>query len=42
MDRIFLAIIASALILLLGATGLSVIKYADLSHDRTVGFVGSR
>jgi hypothetical protein len=38
MDRIYLAIIASALLLLLGATGLYVTRTADLS----VGFSGAR
>ncbi|WP_256474026.1 hypothetical protein [Bradyrhizobium sp. 200] len=43
MDRIFLAIIVSALLLFLGASGLYVTRTADLmSHDRTVGFSGSR
>ena len=43
MDRIYLAIIASALLLLLGATGLYVTRTADLMpHARTVGFSGSR
>jgi hypothetical protein len=43
MDRIFLAIIVSALLLLLGATGLYVTKTAELMpHARAVGFSGSR
>ena len=43
MDRIFLAIIASALLLLLGATGLYVTQTADLTPPgRTVGFSGSK
>jgi hypothetical protein len=43
MDRIFLAIMVSALLLLLGATGLYVTKSADLMpHAGTVGFSGSR
>ena len=38
MDRIYLAIIASALLLLLGATSLYVTRTADLMpHARTVG-----
>jgi hypothetical protein len=38
MDRIYLAIIASALLLLLGAAGLYVTRTADLvPHARTVG-----
>jgi hypothetical protein len=42
MDRIYLAIIVSAL-LLLGATGLYVTRTADLMpHARTVGVSGSR
>jgi len=43
MDRIFLAIIASALLLLLGATGLYVTQTADLAPPgRTVGFSDSK
>jgi hypothetical protein len=43
MDRVFLAIIVSALLLFLGAAGVYVTKTAHLmSHDRTVGFSGSR
>lgn len=43
MDRVFLAIIASALLLFLGAAGIYVTRTADLmSHERTVGFSGSR
>ena len=43
MDRIYLAIIVSALLLLLGATGLYVTRTADLMpHARTVGVSGSR
>ena len=43
MERIYLAIIASALLLLLGAAGLYVTRTADLiPHARTVGFSGSR
>ena len=38
MDRIFLAIIACGVLLLLGAAGLYVTKTADLMHHaRTVG-----
>jgi hypothetical protein len=38
MDRVYLAIIASALLLLLGATSLYVTRTADLiPHARTVG-----
>ena len=41
MDRIFLAIIACGVLLLLGAAGLYVTKTADLMHHaRTVGFAG--
>lgn len=43
MDRIYLAIIVSALLLLLGATGLYVTRTADLMpRARTVGVSGSR
>jgi hypothetical protein len=43
MDRIYLAIIASALLLLIGAAGLFVTRSADLvHHDRTVGVAGTR
>jgi hypothetical protein len=43
MDRIFVAIIASALLMLLGATGLYVTKTADfMPHARTVGSSGPR
>ena len=43
MDRIFLAIIASALLLLFGASGMIVTRTADaLHHARTVGVAGSR
>jgi hypothetical protein len=43
MDHVFLAIIASALLLLLAATGLYVTRNAALLPDgRTVGLVGSR
>ena len=43
MDRIFLAIIASALLLLIGASGMIVTRTADaLHHARTVGVAGSR
>ena len=41
MDRIFLAIIACAVLLLLGAASLYVTKTADLMHHaRTVGVAG--
>ena len=41
MDRIYLAIIASAVLLLLGAASLYVTKTADLmNHARTVGVAG--
>ena len=41
MDRIYLAIIASAVLLLLGAASLHVTKTADLmNHARTVGMAG--
>ena len=40
MDRFYLAIIVSALLPLLGATGIFVTKTADLvPHARTVGVV---
>ena len=43
MERIYLAIIVSALLLLLGATGLYVTRTADIMpHARTVGVSGSR
>jgi hypothetical protein len=43
MDRFYLAIIVSALLLLLGATGIFVTRTADIvPHDRTVGVSGSR
>jgi hypothetical protein len=43
MDRLYLAIIVSALLLFLGAAGLYVTKTADLMpHARTVGFSGSK
>jgi len=43
MDRIYLAIIVSALLLLLGATGLYVTRTADIMpHARTVGVSGAR
>ena len=43
MDRMFLAIIASALLLLIGASGMIVTRTADaLHHARTVGVAGSR
>ena len=43
MDRIYLAIIVSALLLLLGATGLYVIRTADIMPDaRRFGVSGSR
>jgi hypothetical protein len=43
MDRFYLAIIVSALLLLLGATGIFVTRTADLMpHARTVGIAGSR
>jgi hypothetical protein len=38
----YLALIASALLLLLGATGLYVTRTVDLMPQRTVGFPGSR
>jgi len=42
MDRILFAIIACAVLLLLGAAGLYVTKAADLMHRaRTVGVAGS-
>ena len=38
MDRIYLAIIASAILLVLGVVGLFVIRTADLmTHARTIG-----
>ena len=41
MDRILLAIIASAVLLLLGAASLYVTNTADLmNHARTVGVAG--
>jgi len=43
MDRIWLAIIASAVLLLIGAASLYVIKTVDLMHYvRTVGVAGRR
>ena len=43
MDRFYLAIIVSALLLLLGATGIFVTRSADvMPHARTVGVAGSR
>ena len=43
MDRIYLAIIVSALLLLLGATGIFVTRTADIMpHDRTVGVARPR
>jgi hypothetical protein len=43
MDRICLAVIASALLLLIGAASLCVTKTADLMHHaRTVGVAGSK
>ena len=43
MDRFYLAIIVSALLLLLGATGIFVTKIANLvPHARTVDVAGSR
>jgi NADH:ubiquinone oxidoreductase subunit K len=43
MDRVYLAIIVSALLLLLGAAGVIVTKNADLMPPgRTVGVSGSR
>ena len=43
MDRFYLAIIVSALLLFLGATGIFVTRTADLMpHARTVGVAGSR
>jgi hypothetical protein len=42
MDRFYLAIIVSALLLLLGATGILVTRTADMPHDRTVGVARSR
>jgi hypothetical protein len=43
MDRIFLAMIAAALLLLLGAAGLTMTRTADLmNHARTVGVAGTR
>jgi hypothetical protein len=43
MDRIFLAIIAAALLLLLGAAGLAMTRTADIMHHaRTVGVAGTR
>ena len=42
-DRIYLAIIASAILLLLGAAGLYVTRTADLvPHARTIGAAGFR
>jgi hypothetical protein len=40
MDRIYLAIIASAVLLLLGAASLYVTKTADLMHHASVGVAG--
>ena len=37
MDRIFLAITVSALLLMIGAAGLYVIKTADLMPTGTIG-----
>jgi hypothetical protein len=43
MDRFYLAIIVSALLPLLGATGIFVTRTADLMPQaRTVGVAGSR
>jgi hypothetical protein len=43
MDRIYLTIIALALMLLLGAAGLFVTKVPDIVHHaRGVGVVGTR
>ena len=43
MDRFYLAIIVSALLLFLGATGIFVTRTADLMpHARTAGVAGSR
>jgi hypothetical protein len=43
MDRFYFAIIVSALLLLLGASGIFVTRTADLMpHARTVGIAGSR
>jgi hypothetical protein len=43
MDRFYLAIIVSALLLLLGVTGILVTRTADIMpHDRTVGVARSR
>ena len=43
MDRFYLAIIVSALLLLLGATGIFVTRTADIMpHDRTVGVASPR
>jgi hypothetical protein len=42
-DRVYLAIIVSALLLLLGAAGVIVTRNADLmTPGRTVGISGSR
>jgi hypothetical protein len=43
MDRVYLAVIVSAVLLLLGAAGIIVTKTADLTPPgRTVGVSGSR
>jgi hypothetical protein len=43
MDRIYLAIIVSALLLLVGSLGLYTTRTADLlPHKETVGFSGSK
>jgi hypothetical protein len=43
MDRICLAVIASALLLLIGAASLTVTNTGDhMNHARTVGVAGSR
>jgi hypothetical protein len=43
MDRIYLAIIVSALLLLIGSIGLQATRTANLlPHDQPVGFSGSR
>ena len=43
MDHIYLAIVVSALLLLIGSIGLYVTRTADLlPHKEIVGFSGSR
>jgi hypothetical protein len=43
MDRIYLAVIVSALLLLVGSIGLYATRTADLlPHKETVGFSGSK